>query len=78
MIVIRDRRQRDAFTMAERDVHLPILPLQLVAVHLETNALWLDNMQRLDVVPRFEVGIVLEEVGQEVECFPWRGNTRPI
>ena len=52
-------------------MHLPFLPLKLVAIDLEANALGLDDMQRLDVLALPELLALLlrvrsEQVRQEV------------
>lgn len=36
------------------DVHLPLLPFQNVSVHLEADALRLDDVQRFDVISELE------------------------
>ena len=54
------------------NVHFPLLPFDLVALHPETNAFGLNNMQGLHVVTKLEVFIILDdEVGEEIK-FPGR------
>lgn len=60
------------------DVHLPILPLQLMAVDLEANPFGLDNMKGFDIVAKFEVLVVLcNQVWQEIVSCTWRRDTLP-
>ena len=44
------------------DVHLPLLPLQLVPVHLEAHALGLHDVQRLEIVSELELLALLLHV----------------
>ena len=48
-------------------MHLPLLPFQLVPVDLETDALGLYNMQRLDIISDLESRLrLLDQVGKEI------------
>lgn len=38
-------------THVESDVHVPVLPLEAVPLHRKRDALWLLNVERLDVPP---------------------------
>ena len=50
------------------NVHFPLLPLELVAVHLETDTFRLKDVEGFQVVPKFEILIVLgDEVREEVK-----------
>jgi len=61
------------------NVHFPLLPLELVAAHLETNAFWLNDMQGLHIIPKLEIGIALgDEVREKVKPPSWRGDTLSI
>ena len=46
-------------------MHLPLLPLEHVPVHLEADALGLDDVQRLDVVAEL-LTLLREQVRKEV------------
>ena len=36
------------------DMHLPVLPFQDIAVHLEADAIWLSDMQWLDAFTKLK------------------------
>ena len=59
---------------ARTDVHLPLLPFQLVPVHREAHALGLHDVQRLDIRARFVRRVLGEEVGEEVVSLQRRGD----
>ena len=60
-------------------MHFPLLPLEFMAVHLETNALGLDNVKGLQIIPECEILIILgDEVGEEVKPPGWRWDTFSI
>ena len=61
------------------NVHFPLLPLKLVAVHFEANPLGLNDMQRLHIIPKLENFIILgDEVGEKVKFLGWRWDTLSI
>ena len=61
------------------DMHFPLLPLELVAIQLETDAFWLKDMQGLQIIPNLEILIIFgDEVGEEVESLGWRWDSLPI
>ena len=61
------------------NVHFPLLPLELVALHLETNTFGLNYMQGFHIVPKLKIGITLDdEVGEEVKPPIWRWDTLSI
>lgn len=49
-----ERRGREGLT----DMHLPLLPLQLIPAHREAHALRLHNMQRLQTLPDLPIYLV--------------------
>jgi len=52
------------------------LPLELVAVHLETDTFGLNNMKRLQIISTPETFIIFgDEVGQEIKSPGWRWDT---
>ena len=58
------------------DVHFPLLPLELVAVHLETGTLGLDDMKGLQIVPKLEISIIFScEVREDINL-PVGGGIR--
>ena len=61
------------------DVHFPLLPLELVAVHLETDTLGLDDMKEFQIVPKLEISIIFScEVGEDIKSPGWWWNTFPV
>ena len=61
------------------NVHFPLLPLQFVAIHLETYAFRLNDMQRLQIVPKLEIFIILDdEIREEVKLLRRRIDTPAI
>lgn len=59
-------------SLRRTDVHLPLLPLELVPPHSETDAFGLNDVQGRDVRPGIEVGT--SQVRQEVEALSGRRN----
>lgn len=62
-------------------MHLPLLPLDLVAVHLEADALGLDDVQGLQVIAQLELlafllQVLRDEVWQEVVAAKRRRDAR--
>jgi len=54
------------------DVHFPLLPLELVAVHLETDTFGLNDMKGLQIVPNLEIFIIFgDEIGKEIKSPGW-------
>ena len=68
------RRRRSAELT---NVHLPLLPLDHVPVHLEADALRLDNVQRLDVVAELHA-FLLKQIREEIVRFLGRRDALPI
>lgn len=61
------------------NVHFPLLPLELIPAHLETNAFRLNDMEGFYIIPELEVFIILDdEVGEEVKPPGWRWYTLSI
>ena len=57
-------------------MHLPLLPLQLMTIHLETYALRLNNVQRFYIVALLKLRVTRShEVWQEVIRCTWWRNT---
>lgn len=61
--------------MSERYMHLPLLPLELVAVHLEADTFWLENVQGFDIVTSLESGVLSLEVRKEVKLLARHRNS---
>ena len=55
------------------DVHFPLLPLELVVVHLETDTFGLNDMEGLQIIPNLEFFIIFgDEVGEDIKSSSWR------
>lgn len=60
-------------------MHLPILPFQLVTIHLKTDALRLHDMQRLNIISWFVTPLVLlHEIRKEIKGLLRRRDTRTV
>lgn len=53
--------------LVRTNMHLPLLPFQFMAIHLEADPFRLHDMERLDVISRFIFRIFGHEVGEEIE-----------
>ena len=61
------------------DVHFPLLPLELVVVHLETDTFGLNDMKGLQIIPNLEVFLIFgDEVGEEIKSPGWGWDTLSI
>jgi hypothetical protein len=61
------------------NVHLPLLPLELVSIHLETDPLGLDNVKGLQIIPNLEIFITFgDEVWEEIKSLGRRRDTFPV
>jgi hypothetical protein len=55
VVVVGDCGNGDTFSVGERNMHRPLLPGEHMSVHLEADALWLNDMQRLDILSRLVI-----------------------
>ena len=57
-------------------MHFPLLPLELAAIHLETDTFGLNDMKRFQIIPNLEAFIIFgDEVGEEIKSPGWRWDT---
>ena len=61
VVVVGDLVQHEALAGVQRDAHLPLLPLQQVAVERERDAFGLDDVERLEVGARVRRGVLAVE-----------------
>src|ERR1700750_3193720 len=52
LVFVSDGVQDQALARVETQPEPPPLPADLPAAHLETRALWLDDLQRLKIIPQ--------------------------
>lgn len=60
-------------------MHPPLLPLEVVAIHLEAYALGLDNVKGLQIIPDLEIFIAFgDEVWEKIKSLGRRRDTFPV